>query len=194
MSFMLASFCFFVRNRAQASLPTMKTLLQRLSMVLLGGAVLVLSSCVYPYAGYSSYGTLNRGYASPPLRTSYYSVRSAPIHRSYYSGSPSYTACAPRTSYSYGSTAYRSYTPNYARPYYSNYGYGRPHSDSTWYRQPYTSTWRDPGYTRYNNYSSPLVSYGYPMSHNGGWSYSRFPMSYGNSYGFGNSFGRNFCY
>lgn len=163
-------------------------------MSLLGGAVLVLSSCVYPYAGYSSYGTLNRGYASPPLRTNYYSVRSVPIHRSYYSGSSSYATCAPTYS-----TAYRSYTPNYARPYYSNYGYGRPYSGSTWY-QPYTSTWRNPGYTSYYNYSSPLVSYGYPMSHNGGWSYSRYPINYGNSFGygnslgFGNSFGRNFCY
>jgi hypothetical protein len=189
----------------------MKTLIQRLSMALLGGAILVLSSCVYPYAGYSSYGSLNRGYASPPLRTSYYSARTLPIHRNYYSGSTSYATYAPVTSRSYTSTAYSNYTPNYARPYYSNYGYGRPYSGSTWYRQPYTSTWRNPGYTSYNNYSSPLVSYGRPMSHYGGWSYSRFPMNIGspfgfgspfgygnsfglsNSYGYGSPFGRNMC-
>ena len=166
----------------------MKTSLQSLCVALLGGAVLALSSCVYPYAGYSSYSTVGRGIASPPLRTSYYAVRSTPIYRSYYSGSPSYAACAPSTSLVYGSSLYRGYTPNYARPYYSNYGYGRPYAGSSWYRQPYTSTWRNPGYTRYNNYSSPLVSYGWPMSHYGGWSYSRIPFGIGSRYGW-NHFG-----
>jgi hypothetical protein len=137
---------------------------------------LALSSCTYPYAGtYQTGGSVALGYRSgAPLQS--YTVRSAPLHRSYYSGSTAYACGQPYrmssgTSYAYG-------TQSIARPYYANYGFGRPYEGSTWYRTPYTSTWRDPGYLPYNNYGSPQVSYGVPMSHYGGWSYTQRPIGW----------------
>ncbi|MBK8090756.1 MAG: hypothetical protein IPK32_01825 [Verrucomicrobiaceae bacterium] len=63
------------------------------------------------------------------------------------------------------------FATRHVRPYYANYGWGRPYYGSTWYAMPYSSQWRNPGYTRYQEYGSPTTSYAVPMRHYGGWSY-----------------------
>ena len=162
----------------------MKTKIARsLATILLAGAILTLSSCVYPYST-GSYSRLGAYRSSPPLlstalalatsnaRTSYWSSS-----RSYYPGGTAYgTSCSPRYTPVYGNT----YSTRIARPYYSNYGWGAPYYGSSWYSYPYTSQWRSPGYSRYQSYGSPLASFGWPMSHYGGWSYVNRP-----SYGYG---------
>jgi hypothetical protein len=138
----------------------MKTLLLRLAAVLMTGSALFLTSCAHPYRSGFTGGGLQAPRATPPL------LRSAVADA---------THNARATTWLFANTRFDPCSPGYhtrhARPYYANYGWGRPYHGSTWYAWPYTSQWRSPGYTRYQHYSSPLVSYGWPMSHHGGWSY-----------------------
>lgn len=118
----------------------------RIFLSALSAACLLLPSCVLqPYGT----GVLNEEPRLAPAYTPLYSQHSS-------SASPTAFVFATR----------------HARPYYANHGWGRPYYGSTWYAWPYSSQWRDPGYTRYHAYSSPTQTYAtVPMRHYGGWSY-----------------------
>ena len=143
----------------------------------MAGAILTLSSCVYPY-GTGSYSRVGAYRASPPLLSTALALATSNARTNYWSSSRSYYP--GRTSYGYTPVYGNTYSTRIARPYYSNYGWGSPYYGSSWYGYPYTSQWRSPGYTRYQSYGSPLASFGRPMSHYGGWSYLYRP-----SYGYG---------
>lgn len=148
----------------------MKTLLPRFTTVILAGCAVLLSSCARPYgSGILGSGLLHRQ-ATPPLLSSAVSgaTHGAQVNNWMFRNTR-YDPCSP--GYHASSRPTPVYLTRHARPYYSNYGWGRPYYGSTWYAWPYTSQWRHPGYTRYQSYSSPTVSYGVPMSHYGGWSY-----------------------
>ncbi len=170
---------------AVTPLTTMKTLLPRLAAVTLTACALVLTSCARPYGSGVLGSGIARTRATPPLLTS--AVAGATQNaqaNSWLFRNTRYDPCSPyyggRSTASFGLL---SLFTRHSRPYYSNYGWGRPYYGSTWYGSnsnyyayPYTSQWRSPGYSRYYSYGSPCQSYGWPMSHYGGWSYVYRPV------------------
>lgn len=150
-------------------LTPMKTLTLRLAALLLAGSSLFLSSCAHPYGAGVLGSGIARRQATPPLLSSALAGATRNTQaNSWLFANSRFDPCSPYRRSSYITSTYHT---RHARPYYSNYGWGRPYYGSTWYAYPYTSQWHQPGYTRYQDYSSPLVSYGQPMSHYGGWSY-----------------------
>ena len=164
-------------------LTTMKTLLPRLAAVTLTACALVLTSCARPYGSGVLGSGIARSHATPPLLTSAVAGATQNAHaNSWLFRNTRYDPCSPyyggrSTAASFGLI---SLFTRHSRPYYSNYGWGRPYYGSTWYGSnsgyyayPYTSPWRSPSYSRYG---SPCQSYGWPMSHYGGWSYVYRPI------------------
>lgn len=155
----------------------MKTHLSRLAALALATGALFLSSCAPYGAGVLGSGIARR-HPTPPLLSSALcgATQNVQTNNWMFAGTR-YDPCSP----GYRSTSASYYYTRHSRPYYANYGWGRPYYGSTWYGYPYTSQWHSPGYTRYYGYSSPCVSYGWPMSHYGGWSYIYRPAcsSYG---------------
>jgi hypothetical protein len=160
----------------------MKTMLTHLTVALVGLATFSLSSCAYHARSYAS-STAATGGASPPLQSAV-AQQTQNAKAGFFFGNRILTgntsATFPQRRSLFGSY----YTQPTARPYYSNYGWGRPYYGSSWYAYPYTSQWHQPGYSRYYGYGPATTCYGTPMSHYGGWSYTQRPVLWPTSTGY----------